>query len=146
MKTEYLTINPFQTKKTGEILAQEILKTKPFKKAFLLGLKGELGSGKTCFLQGFARGLGIRQKITSSTFVIMRRYQNFYHIDCYRIKKPKELLALGFEKIAACPANIIAVEWADRVERIIPEGALWLEFEFLDKNKRKIVVESKDGK
>ncbi|PIR72030.1 MAG: hypothetical protein COU41_01170, partial [Candidatus Nealsonbacteria bacterium CG10_big_fil_rev_8_21_14_0_10_36_228] len=50
----YLTVNPSQTRKLGEILAKEILKTKPRKDAFLLGLEGDLGGGKTTFLQGFA--------------------------------------------------------------------------------------------
>jgi len=125
---------------------------------------GDLGGGKTTFLQGLAKGLGVKEKVLSPTFIIMRKFeirnpkfetnskfqipkfQTFHHIDCYRIKKPKEILDLGFKEIISDPKNIVVVEWADRVSRIIPKGALWLSFEFVDKNKRKIVVESKDDR
>ncbi|MCK4473942.1 tRNA (adenosine(37)-N6)-threonylcarbamoyltransferase complex ATPase subunit type 1 TsaE [Candidatus Parcubacteria bacterium] len=140
MKKEYLTISPLQTKKIGEILAKEILKTKPLKTGFVIGLKGNLGGGKTTFLQGFAKGLGIKEKITSPTFVIMKNYKNFYHIDCYRIYKPKEILDLGFKKIISNPKNIVAIEWAERIKKILPKNTIWLTFEFIDKNKRKIMI------
>ncbi|PIT97091.1 tRNA (adenosine(37)-N6)-threonylcarbamoyltransferase complex ATPase subunit type 1 TsaE, partial [Candidatus Berkelbacteria bacterium CG10_big_fil_rev_8_21_14_0_10_41_12] len=48
---------------------------------------GELGSGKTRFVQGFAKGLGIRKRLTSPTFVLMKKYKNLYHLDCYRLNK-----------------------------------------------------------
>jgi len=143
----YLTTNRFQTKKLGEILAREVLKTKPEGKALVLGLEGDLGGGKTTFLQGFARGMGIKQRIVSPTFVIMRRYkiqdtkykiQKFYHIDCYRIKKPKEILDLGFEEIISDPQNIVAVEWVDKIRRIMPKNTIWIKFEFLNEKIRKI--------
>jgi len=137
---EYSTNGPSQTKKIGEILAQEIAKTKLKKVAFIIALEGELGSGKTTFLQGFARGLRIKEKILSPTFVIMRRFNirrkscqfaNFYHIDCYRIWKPKEILDLGFKKIISGPENIIAIEWADRIKKFLPKNALVLKFKFI---------------
>ena len=166
MKKNYLTSNPGQTKKIGEILAtrviaqaiakgeeealasstKEVLKTKIKKTAFVIGLEGGLGGGKTTFLQGFAKGLGIKQRILSPTFVIMknfkiskcRNFEFFYHIDCYRISKPKEILDLGFKKIISNSKNIVAVEWADRIKKILPKNSLNLEFQFIDKNKRKI--------
>jgi len=166
---EYLTNSPSQTKKIGEILGQEILKTKLEKAAFVIALEGELGSGKTTFLQGFARGLRIKEKILSPTFVIMRRFKirrkscqfaNFYHIDCYRIGKPKEILDLGFKKIFSSPENIIAIEWADRIKNFLPKNKIVLKFKFItraatkggkedlssltDKSKREIVVKSKN--
>ena len=135
------TTSPIQTKKMGEILAKEILRAQHSKRARIIGLVGDLGGGKTTFLQGFARGLGIKEKITSPTFVIMKRFRNFYHIDCYRIKKPKELLDLGFKKIISDPQNIVAIEWADRIKKILPRGTIWINFEFIDSKTRKIVVE-----
>ncbi len=63
-----------KTKKTGEILAKETLKTKS-SKALVFELKGNLGSGKTSFTQGFARGLGIKEKITSPTFNLMKKFK-----------------------------------------------------------------------
>ncbi|MDI6591701.1 MAG: tRNA (adenosine(37)-N6)-threonylcarbamoyltransferase complex ATPase subunit type 1 TsaE [Patescibacteria group bacterium] len=150
MRKAYLTSNPSQTKKLGEILAKEILKTKPKKTALVIGLKGVLGGGKTTFLKGFAKGLGIKEKILSPTFVIVKRFQlnnftikqfnNFYHIDCYRIKKPKEILDLGFKEIIKNPQNIVAIEWADHIEKILPKDTLIIKFEFLEKNIRKIKI------
>ena len=147
MKKQYLTVSPSQTKKLGETLAREILKTKPKKIAQILGLEGDLGGGKTTFLQGFARGLGIKQKILSPTFVIMKRFkveslrfEGFYHVDCYRLKKPKEILDLGFKEIISNPKNIVAVEWAERIRKIMPKDIIWISFEFANKNQRKIVI------
>ena len=145
----FLTTVPWQTKKLGEILAKEVIKTKPSKRALVIGLEGDLGGGKTTFLQGFSKGLGIKQKITSPTFVIMRRYkiqntgykiQNFYHIDYYRIEKPKEILDLGFKEIISNPKNIVAVEWADRIRKILPKKVIIIKFEFVDKTTRKIYL------
>ncbi|MFC1663547.1 tRNA (adenosine(37)-N6)-threonylcarbamoyltransferase complex ATPase subunit type 1 TsaE [Patescibacteria group bacterium] len=148
MKLKFVTNNSFQTKKMGEALAKEVLKTAPKKKAFVIGLKGDLGGGKTTFLQGFAMGLGIKQKILSPTFVLMKKFeikkkpfQFFYHFDCYRIQKPKEILILGFKEIISNSKNIVVIEWADRLRKILPQKSLILKFEFLDKNKRKIVLE-----
>ena len=152
-----LTKSPSETKKLAEALAKGILKQETkSKKAIVIGLTGELGSGKTTFLHGFAKGLGIKQKILSPTFIIMRKFEirnsksetnskfqipkfkTFYHIDCYRIEKPKEILDLGFKEIISNPRNIVAVEWADRIRKILPKDTRRLRFEFLDKNKREI--------
>ena len=147
MKKQYLTASPSQTKKLGESLAKEILKTKPKKIAFVIGLEGDLGGGKTTFLQGFAKGLGIKEKILSPTFVILKKFeigkvksQYFYHVDCYRIKKPREILDLGFKEIIFNPKNIVAVEWSNRVRKILPKKIIILKFYFLGRNKRKIVT------
>ena len=148
MKIKSLTTNPSQTKKLGEILAKEILKTKSKKTAFIIGLEGDLGGGKTTFLQGFAKGFGIKEKILSPTFVIIKRFKikdlrfkKFFHIDCYRIEKSKELLALGFKEIISNPKNIVAIEWADRIREILPKNSIILKFEFIGQNKRKIKTE-----
>ena len=157
MRSEYLTQNFAQTQRLGRFLAKEILKTKKKKGAFVLGLVGDLGGGKTTFLQGFAKGLGIKQKILSPTFIIMKKFLisllaprrvdsqflNFYHFDCYRIQKPKEILDLEFKEIIAHPQNIVAIEWADRIEKILPKNSLILKFKFLSQRKRKIKLEIK---
>ena len=140
MSTKLLTTSALQTKKAGEAAARGILKMRPGKRARVLGLVGDLGGGKTTFLQGFAKGLGIKEKILSPTFIIVRRIRNFYHIDCYRIKKPKEILDLGFGKILFDPKNIVAVEWADKIRKIIPKETVWINFEFIDNKTRKIVI------
>ncbi len=140
MIKEHLTTNPAQTKKLGKSLAQKALKSSSRKRAFVVGLGGELGSGKTTFLQGFASGLGIRGRVLSPTFIIIRRLKNFYHIDCYRIQRPKELLDLGFKKIVDNPQNIIAIEWADRVKKILPKNTVMVKFKPVNKQVRKIRI------
>jgi tRNA threonylcarbamoyladenosine biosynthesis protein TsaE len=145
MRLKFFTTSPSQTKRAGEVLAQEILKTSPAKKAHVIGLLGDLGGGKTTFVQGLARGLRVKEKILSPTFILMRKFpapkrRNFYHFDCYRIQKAKELLALGFQGIIAEPKNIVAVEWADKVRQIMPPNTVWVSFEFAGKRKRKIMV------
>ena len=143
-----ITKSSIQTKKAGELLAKKILKEGLNKKyAQVLALKGELGGGKTTFLQGFARGLGIKSKILSPTFVIMKKFKiynstfsSFYHIDCYRIKKAKELFALGFDKILSNPKNIIAIEWAERVQKILPKDIKLITFKFYNKKEREIII------
>jgi len=75
MRKAYFTTHPNQTKKLGKIVAKKILKIKRKRKAQVLGLEGDLGGGKTTFLQGFAKGLGIKEKILSPTFILMRKFQ-----------------------------------------------------------------------
>ena len=105
-----ITKSSTQTQKLGESLAKKL------KGSNLICLEGDLGGGKTTFVQGLARGLGIKERITSPTFVLMKRFAinnksrlcrgfsmkskrftHFYHIDCYRIKNFRELLELGFK-------------------------------------------------
>ncbi len=143
---KYSTKNYKETRKLGGILAGKI-KSKKNKKALVLGLEGDLGGGKTTFLQGFAKGLGIKQRVLSPTFVILKRFKirksrlnNFYHIDCYRIENPKELLTLGLKEIISDPKNIVAIEWAERIKKNLPRNTIWINFEFIDKNKRKIKI------
>ncbi len=135
-----------QTKKLAKLLAQEIIKN-PLKNkgALVIGLQGELGSGKTRFVQGFAKGLGIKQRLTSPTFVLFKRYPipytlypNLYHIDCYRLNRPKQLLDLDFKEIISNPQNIVLIEWAERVRKILPANAVWVKFEVVSQSKRKI--------
>ena len=150
MKHFYLTNSFSETKKMGEKFAKKILQTFLQEKAVVLGLEGDLGGGKTTFLQGFAKGLGIKEKILSPTFVLMRRFQIpektvccFYHFDCYRIQKPNEILDLGFREIISEPKNIVAIEWAERIKKILPKDTIILKFDFLDKNKRKITIKER---
>lgn len=126
------------TQKLGEDLAKDMLKMGAKKHARVLGLTGNLGGGKTTFMQGFAKGLGIKDKILSPTFVIMKHFENFYHIDCYRINKPEEILELGFKKIIADPKNIVAVEWPEKIKKFLPKDTVYIDFEFIDDNTRKI--------
>ncbi len=140
MAKTFLSKSPSETKKIGRDLAKKIKKDGPKNKARILALEGDLGGGKTTFLQGFAKGLGIEEKILSPTFVIMKRFGNFYHFDCYRIQKPEELLDLGFKEIISNPQNIIAIEWADRIKKLLPKDSILVRFKVIGKNKRRVVL------
>ena len=155
MKKQYITYNLSQTQKIAKELAKEIFKNSSSnKEATVIGLVGDLGAGKTSFVQGFARGLGIKERILSPTFVILKRYkipariatrsvaggQNLYHIDCYRIERPKEILNLEFKEIIANLKNIIIIEWADMIKKIMPKNTIWIELEFINTKTRKIVI------
>ena len=143
----FFTSSSQETQKAASLFAEKLLRTKERNKAIVIGLQGELGSGKTTFVQGFAKGLGITEKVLSPTFVIIKSYKipdtrhkvrNFYHIDCYRIAKPKEILELGWKHMVADPANIIVVEWSERIKSILPKGSIIIDFQTRDKNKRKL--------
>ncbi|MGB2762388.1 MAG: tRNA (adenosine(37)-N6)-threonylcarbamoyltransferase complex ATPase subunit type 1 TsaE [Minisyncoccales bacterium] len=144
MEKKYITISTRQTKKLGESLAKKILKLPQKKDALVIALSGDLGAGKTTFVQGFAKGLGFKERITSPTFVIMRRYENFFHIDCYRIQTPEEILDIGFKEIISQPKSIIVIEWPEKIEKILPKNIIKIKFKFINKNIRKITLYDKN--
>ncbi|OHA69003.1 MAG: tRNA (adenosine(37)-N6)-threonylcarbamoyltransferase complex ATPase subunit type 1 TsaE [Candidatus Wildermuthbacteria bacterium RIFCSPLOWO2_01_FULL_47_18] len=134
-KSTFVSNSPRATQALGSKIAKSILKFPIGKHAAVVSLEGDLGSGKTTFSQGFAKGLGIKQNVTSPTFVIVKpykirdtRYKLFYHIDCYRIHKPKELLDLGWKEILKNPRAIILIEWGDQVRRILPKDSIRIAF------------------
>lgn len=144
MKTSFISHSPKETKDFARDFAKQILSKPPQKKcALVIGLEGELGAGKTSFVQGFAKGLGVKEKVLSPTFVIMRKYKilntrYLYHIDCYRLHKPTELLRLGFKEIVSNPDNIVLIEWADRIKKILPKGTISISFETTKSYERRI--------
>ncbi|MBU6415365.1 tRNA (adenosine(37)-N6)-threonylcarbamoyltransferase complex ATPase subunit type 1 TsaE [Patescibacteria group bacterium] len=132
------TKNKKETQNIAFALAKEIARHKS-ERAFVAGLVGDLGSGKTTFTQGFARGLGVKEKIKSPTFILMQifelprrrkamQYKNFIHIDAYRIAHKKELEHLGLQKMFRDPHNIILIEWADRIKSLLPKRAATITF------------------
>ncbi len=118
------------------------------KTALVFALKGDLGAGKTTFVQGFFQGLGLKRHAQSPTFIIMRRhslrhkkFSNIFHVDAYRFKKSSDLRALALEEVLSNPRNIILVEWADRARKIIPKNATWLTFRHGKReNERRIMM------
>ena len=120
-----------------------------------VGLQGDLGSGKTSFVQGVARALGVAEHVTSPTFILERIYKlpipkpNTYnlspttfshliHIDAYRLDSVEELAHLGFEELTKEKENLILIEWPERVAHALPKNMLTIKFEFIDENIRKI--------
>lgn len=136
-------------KKTDQIakdLAKKVLKLNQ-NQSVVLALSGNLGGGKTTFLKSFAKGLGVKERVLSPSFVVFRRFslkhnifKNFYHFDCYRLDDVKDLAQLGLEEIIKDKQNIVAIEWAGKVKKVLPENNISLEFEFIDENKRKISI------
>ena len=136
-----------ETKRVAVLLAETIKERPLSKKALIVSLEGDLGSGKTTFIQGLALGLKVKENILSPTFVIqknfslgLKNYKNLYHIDAYRLKNPQELLDLGFRDLIRNPKNLIAVEWADKIRWLLPKEVLWIKFSDLKGNKRKIQI------
>lgn len=137
---EIITSSAAETAKLGGSLALKI------KGGEVICLAGDLGAGKTTFTQGFLRALGVEGAITSPTFVVIKNYtlltsalelENIYHIDTYRVGK-QDLLDLGWEEMIANKKNVIIVEWPEKIEKIIPEGAWWIDFNLLNETQRKI--------
>jgi tRNA threonylcarbamoyladenosine biosynthesis protein TsaE len=116
----------------------------------VLALSGELGSGKTCFTGGLARGLGIDEKyrITSPTFTLINEYPGRFklcHFDIYRIKDYGEFEDLGYEEYFN-GEGVVVIEWAEKIAEILPETSLIIKFEYLNENGRKITVEGPAGR
>jgi len=134
-----------QTKDWGAALARRLLKGGPARRATVLALYGELGSGKTSFVQGFFAGLGAG-RTASPTFVLMRRkglsgkaFHSLFHIDAYRIKQPRELLKIGLGEILVDPGAIVLIEWADRAGRLVGRGAWRIKFAHGRKENERII-------
>lgn len=146
----YHTFSSRETKSLGQEIARQLTeKSRLSKKALIFALKGDLGSGKTTFIQGFIQGLGLKKRSPSPTFILFRRFSlpsrsgfsNCYHIDAYRLKKPTEFLKLGFKEIIGNDKNIVLIEWADKIRKYLPSHTIWLSFNFGEReNERKIKV------
>lgn len=95
----------------------------------VIALHGNLGAGKTCFIQGYANALGIDEPITSPTYTLIGEYQGrlpLHHIDLYRLSGPEEALGLGLEEYFDSD-GITAIEWAERAEGLLPDDLLHIE-------------------
>lgn len=128
-----------ETQDLGKKLATDLLETNREGKApTILCLYGDLGSGKTTFVQGFAKGLGISSRILSPTFIIVRRYPFqrkgfFYHLDLYRIVSKHDLGRLGVAELFTDPNSFVLVEWAEKLESFLPKKRLDIQFLVPDK-------------
>lgn len=143
----HLTKGPKETQKLGHFLFKKI-SLAGRKNALVIALEGELGAGKTTLVQGLAKILGIKSKIKSPTFTLMKKYkiprlQNsryLYHLDCYRLKNHKDLLLFGIKDILKDKENVILIEWPERINKILPQKHIKISLEHIDKNTRKITI------
>jgi tRNA threonylcarbamoyladenosine biosynthesis protein TsaE len=117
------TSTPEDTRKVAEAVAELLVP------GDVVSLTGDLGAGKTTFVQGAARGLGVTERVTSPTFVLVREYRGdvpVYHVDVYRLDRLQEVIDLGFDDLLD-PRSVIFVEWGDAIEPLLPDEHLRVE-------------------
>lgn len=143
---EIITKNPNETRNVAALLAKELRRVSG-RAAVVIALSGNLGSGKTTFVQGCARVFGVKESILSPTFVLMKiytlhaKFKHLVHIDCYRIASTKELVHLGFLDLLRNNNAIILIEWAEKIKKILPQKTIWIYFDYIKKsNERKINI------
>ncbi len=113
-----------------------------------IAMYGDLGAGKTAFVQGLAKALGITRHVTSPTFTIVNEYEGrlpLYHFDVYRIASPDEMYEIGYEDYIKSD-GVCVVEWAELIEELFPEDYIKLSIRKDDTkgpNYRKIIIEGR---
>lgn len=144
---EIITKSAQQTQKLGEEFANNLVKISENKpEGIVIALFGDLGSGKTTFTQGLAKGLGIKDRVISPTFILTRQYRlektggNLYHLDLYRIGSDKEAFNLGFQDDWKTKGNIFVIEWPEKIKEILPKDKIEIYFEHINKNERQIKI------
>src|ERR1035437_9279245 len=148
-----LSKNTKETEKIAKIFLKRILNAKSLPKgALAVCLSGDLGTGKTAFTQSIAKHLGIKEKIKSPTFVIMKsyklkakNYKRFFHIDAYRLKNEKELLSLGWEGIISNKEHLVFIEWPENVSKIIPTDARFIYISHGKNGSRNLKLSARGG-
>lgn len=141
---EYITQTPDETKEIGRKLSASL------KGGEIFALSGDLGAGKTTFVQGIAEGLGISTRVNSPTFIIMRTYSiknnssimNLLHVDLYRLENniEEELVNLGITDLWKKKENVFLIEWAEKIKDLLPKNTKWVKFEDVDEDSRKIII------
>lgn len=135
----YKTNSTQETKKLGKKIAQDL-------PAGIFLLTGDLGVGKTTFVQGFAQGLGIKEEIISPTFVLVRQHKipktnkTLFHIDLYRLENILDIKDLGLEEILSESQNIVLIEWGNKIEGCFPKKTIKIKIERINENTRSITV------
>lgn len=137
---EIITKNVEETMIIGERMGKSV------EKGTTVCLTGDLGTGKTHFAKGFAKGMGIDENITSPTFTIVNEYHEgrlpFYHFDVYRVNDLDEILDIGFDEYIY-GQGVTLIEWADMIEAILPEDFIHVKIEKTDHpDERKITIKS----
>jgi len=116
----------------------------------VVALIGELGSGKTCFTQGLAKGLGVEENVpvVSPTFTLINEYPGkipLIHLDVYRLSGPRDLEDMGYEEYFE-GGGIIVIEWAEKIRDILPAKTLFVGMRYIDENTREMILEGPGDK
>jgi tRNA threonylcarbamoyladenosine biosynthesis protein TsaE len=126
-----------ETLQFGERLAREL------QRGDVIALSGDLGAGKTALVKGLARGLGITQDITSPTFTLVHEYIGgrlpLFHIDLYRLDTIEQAIAVGIEEYVN-GHGVTAIEWAEKIESLLPPHTTRVRITSLNENTRHIEV------
>jgi tRNA threonylcarbamoyladenosine biosynthesis protein TsaE len=135
---DFLSHSPEQTQRFGVRLGEFL------EPGHVVGLSGDLGSGKTTMVQGIARGWGSLDPITSPTFILINEYRRadggvFYHVDAFRMENATEAMLLGIEELFVGRGPMV-IEWSDRILPILPEERLWIELRWIDELRRGLRV------
>jgi tRNA threonylcarbamoyladenosine biosynthesis protein TsaE len=132
---ELLSKSPTETQALGARLGAMV------EAGDIIALEGELGAGKTCLAQGIGQGMGVQDPIISPTFTLIREYQGvclpLFHIDCYRLESLSEAWALGLDDYFY-DDGVCVIEWAERLEGLLPEEHLWVHIKWVDENCRRL--------
>jgi tRNA threonylcarbamoyladenosine biosynthesis protein TsaE len=112
----------------------------------VVALTGNLGAGKTTLAKAIARGLGVTDAVTSPTFSLIHEYRSgrlpFYHFDVYRLEDESEMYELGYEEYFFSE-GVTLVEWADRIEGLLPENAIRVRLAYgADPETREVILEN----
>jgi tRNA threonylcarbamoyladenosine biosynthesis protein TsaE len=135
---DYISHSEAQTRRLGARLGELLTGGE------VIALQGELGTGKTRWVQGVGRGLGVDQQVTSPTFTLVNEYPGrltLYHIDLYRIEQSTEALAFGLEDYLYGD-GVCMIEWAERIAEILPPERLWITLHYIDDAKRRIRMQA----
>ncbi|MBS3736522.1 MAG: tRNA (adenosine(37)-N6)-threonylcarbamoyltransferase complex ATPase subunit type 1 TsaE [Candidatus Bipolaricaulota bacterium] len=130
---EFTTGSPEETKGIGKKLVRKYGPNRVF------CLFGPLAAGKTTLVKGLAEELGVKKTIVSPSYVLLREYEGestLYHLDLFRIQSGEEFVEAGLDEYLLEPEGIVAIEWADRIEDILPENRVDVELELVDEGKR----------
>ncbi|MFA6392309.1 MAG: tRNA (adenosine(37)-N6)-threonylcarbamoyltransferase complex ATPase subunit type 1 TsaE [Patescibacteria group bacterium] len=141
-KKKYYTENEKQTKEIGMELGKQITG------GGIIALYGNLGAGKTVFVKGVAKGLGIKNRITSPTFVFWRVYnlskkrlRYFCHVDLYRLPEPSNIQSIGIEEYWGRKDTVCLIEWAEKAKRLPKKNISFkVKINILEKNSRSIEI------
>lgn len=160
MKRTYQTRSPEETMRLAAKLASAWVAVRPGHstgrdeprsalggRAVVVALEGKLGAGKTVFVKGMAKGLGIKHLVQSPTFILMQVYpikqgtlKKLVHVDCYRLESVGEFLNIGLDEYLRDRDTLVVIEWADKVRNILPPNIITVKLSATGNTQRRISI------